>query len=193
MLLKGLHGLEQENLKLELSRTRTVGAESKIYIIGMPGSGKSTIGKLLADKLKLLFYDLDFEIEQSKKKSIAEIFDEVGEEEFRVIENAIFQERNAGQSAFVMSTGGGTPCFFESINKMNKWGTTVYLKAPLEILKSRTEKNTNRPLLKDDYSSSLKKLYSSRKSCYEQASYTINIANKAKEGIVLEIMRLLDL
>ena len=165
---------------------------NKIFVIGMPGSGKSTIGKLLADKLSLLFYDLDLEIEQSLSKSIAEIFEESGEDEFRIIENKIFRERNADHLPFLMSTGGGTPCFFDSINTMNKLGDTIYLKAPLEILISRTEKDTNRPLLKDDYSSSLKMLYSSRKSCYEQAKFTINIASKAEGQIVKEIIRLLE-
>lgn len=110
------------------------------------GCGKSTIGKKLANKLGLSFVDMDREIEQAQKKSIAHIFKEFGEEHFRKLESDWLQ--SCQRTNVVISTGGGTPCFNNNMQTMNSKGTTVFLHVSSGILAQRLFKpGQNRPLL----------------------------------------------
>src|SRR5438874_1229377 len=102
----------------------------KIFLIGMPGSGKTTTGKLLAEKLKLTFVDLDMEIEKSEGRSINQIFEKRKENYFREVESMILKKFCSSSESFVMSTGGGAPCFFNNIKQMNDSGKTIFLDVP---------------------------------------------------------------
>ncbi len=117
----------------------------------MPGSGKSTLGKQLAGQLGIAFYDLDDYIEQEANKNINDIFREDGETGFRAIEHTCLQHLSEQQQTKVIATGGGTPCFHENIDYMNRSGITVFLDVPLEIIAERLiqQGTTERPLLKD--------------------------------------------
>lgn len=124
---------------------------SRIYLIGYMGTGKTTLGKELSVQLDTRFIDLDHHIQEVYGKTIAELFDEYGESGFREIEHKTLQEVSALESA-VISTGGGTPCFFDNMELMNKNGITMYLKASPQALASRLsipEHKMKRPLIKD--------------------------------------------
>lgn len=115
------------------------------------GSGKSTLGKKLASKLKLDFIDLDEYFEQKFRTSITLFFERFGEASFRSLEHEVLKEVIEKHSNIVISTGGGTPCFFNNIELMNQHGTTVYLKLPPAVLASRLSNSPfryRRPKLK---------------------------------------------
>jgi shikimate kinase len=113
------------------------------------GAGKTTAGRELAKELGLEFIDLDHFIQARYQKSVGQIFADVGESEFRNIEKNILKEVGAFEN-IVISTGGGTPCFFDNMDYMNQIGTTVYLKSSPEALSSRLNLcKEKRPLIKD--------------------------------------------
>lgn len=160
----------------------------KIYLIGLPGSGKTTLGKQLARALHLPFIDLDKEIETHEGKSVSVIFSDQGEAHFRLVESQLLHRWAESQDAFVMATGGGAPCYHDGITVINNAGLSVFLDPPLETIVSRIEHATNRPLLAT-YDITMKKdrllkLYAERVTCYEQAKL------RFKE---LEISKLIEL
>ena len=106
---------------------------TRIFLIGYMGAGKTTLGRALAKELKIEFLDLDNYIEERLCKSISQIFAEKGEEGFRDIERRMLHEAGEFENV-VISTGGGTPCFFDNIEYMNGQGTTVFLDVPVERL-----------------------------------------------------------
>lgn len=113
------------------------------------GAGKTTAGRELAKILELEFVDLDHFIQARFQKTVSELFQEVGETEFRNIEHNMLKEVGEFENV-VISTGGGTPCFFDNAEYMNSVGTTVYLKATPEALSSRLNTcKEKRPLIKD--------------------------------------------
>lgn len=105
----------------------------RIFLIGYMGAGKTTLGRALAKELKIEFIDLDNYIEERLCKSISQIFAEKGEEGFRDIERRMLHEAGEFENV-VISTGGGTPCFFDNIEYMNRQGATVFLDVPVERL-----------------------------------------------------------
>lgn len=118
-----------------------------IIIIGYMGAGKTTVGKALAKELGVMFYDLDWYIESRMRKTVKQIFDEIGEEEFRKIERNMLHEVAEFENV-VVSCGGGTPCFFDNMDYMNQLGETIYLKASPETLHTHLKMGKGvRPLL----------------------------------------------
>lgn len=113
------------------------------------GAGKTTAGRELAKALNLEFVDLDHFIQTRYQKTVSQLFDEVGEAEFRNIEAKVLKEVGEFENV-VISTGGGTPCFFDNMDYMNQTGRTVYLKASPEALAKRLNTcKEKRPLIKD--------------------------------------------
>jgi shikimate kinase len=121
----------------------------KIFLIGMMGSGKSYWAEKLKKKFKIPAYDLDGLVEMMEEKTISEMFAEDGEEFFRKAEAKMlrmFKEKKQ----FILSCGGGTPCFADNMNWMNKNGITIWLDEPVEVLAERlSAEKGNRPLIKD--------------------------------------------
>jgi shikimate kinase len=119
----------------------------KIFLVGMMGSGKSFWTKYLSKKLKIGGYDLDYLIETNEEKTIAEIFEEDGEEYFRKQESKIlkwFKEKKS----FVLGTGGGTPCYHDNMEWMNKNGVTIFIDPPIKQLVERLiPEKSHRPLI----------------------------------------------
>lgn len=107
----------------------------RIILVGYMGSGKTIIGRVLAQRINLPFYDLDWYIEQRMRQSVQEIFQERGEEGFRRIEHNMLHEVAEFEN-IVLSCGGGTPCFFNNMDYLNTQGETIYLKASPEVLHS---------------------------------------------------------
>ena len=167
----------------------------KIFLIGLPGSGKTTIGKQLAEKLKLPFLDLDKEIEKSQGQTIREIFEGKKETHFREIESGLLNKFCHSPESFVLSTGGGAPCFHDNMVVMNQSGKTIFLDVPAKEIADRLMKTdlSKRPLFAKMNDEVLKDkiefLRSQRIVFYRQAtmvfqSTTINakeIASKIKD------------
>ena len=122
---------------------------TRIFLTGYMGSGKTTLGRALAADMRLEFIDLDHYIEKRYCKSIAQLFAERGEVGFREIERRMLHEVGEFEDV-IISTGGGTPCFFDNIEFMNAQGTTIYLDVPVERLFIRLcIARSKRPLIKD--------------------------------------------
>ena len=150
----------------------------RVFLIGFMGSGKSTLGFPLARRLGLRFVDLDRHIEQSEGQTIPDIFAAEGEQSFREMENRHLREYIEANDDFVMSTGGGTPCFNDNIDLMNSTGRTVYLKLEPEMLAARLKNSkTVRPLVAGKTSEELleyiKTTLADREKYYDRASVVI--------------------
>jgi shikimate kinase len=128
----------------------------RIFLIGYMGSGKTTIGKVLAHALGLSFIDLDWYIEERFHKTISELFAGRGEDGFRQLERKMFDEVVEMEDV-VIATGGGTPCFFDNMDVMNSKGQTVFLQASSEVLFERLRvAKQQRPILQNKSSDELK-------------------------------------
>ncbi len=121
----------------------------RIFLIGYMGSGKSSVGKVLAEKMKLSFVDLDDHIEEQEKRTIPEIFEKDGEKKFRELEKKYLHEV-VKRNHTIVSLGGGTPCFFDNMDVVNRSGISVYIKLDNEALGRRLAKaKKKRPLIQD--------------------------------------------
>ena len=128
-----------------------------IFLIGFMGSGKSTTGKKLAPKLAYDFIDMDAHIEQQEGRLISDIFAKDGEAYFRALEQKALQSISLKEKV-VVSTGGGTPCFFNNMEVINNAGYSVYLKVEVEKIIGRLKNGTEkRPLVADLSSEELEK------------------------------------
>lgn len=153
-------------------------AAEKIFLVGMMGSGKSYWTKKIAKWIKSAGYDLDDLIEMNEEKTIAEIFSEDGEDQFRKIEAKIlrwFKEKKK----YVLATGGGTPCFQENMAWMKKEGIVIWLDESVEILVKRlNEEKAHRPLIANLNEASLTKFIQDklieRHAYYSQANYRLS-------------------
>ena len=152
----------------------------KICIIGMPGSGKSTIGRVLSEYLKFDFYDTDEQIEIESQLKIKDIFNKEGEEHFRKLERSIFKKL-ISKKKIIVSTGGGIILKNKDLLKQTY---NIYLKCDLETLIKRTSRNKNRPLLKNNVEKNIKILFNNRKEIYNTTSdLTINATNNTQKTI----------
>ena len=159
-----------------------------VYLIGMMGAGKSTVGQALAEKLQYRFMDTDTIIEQVSKQTIADIFAQMGEETFRQLESDVLMQVSA-YTRTVVATGGGI------ILRPKNWsflkhGMIIYLDVPVDVLVKRLADDESRPLLQEqDLTSKLTQLCQERESLYKQADIVISIAeNDSVEDIVSEII-----
>jgi shikimate kinase len=119
----------------------------RVFIVGYMGSGKTTVGRRLARSLSLQFIDLDAFIEGKYRKTVSQLFEERGEEGFRELERQTLREVAEFENV-VISTGGGTPCFFDNMALMNRAGITVYLQTePEELAHRLISSRTVRPLI----------------------------------------------
>ena len=155
----------------------------RIYLIGLPGVGKSTTGKALAEKLNYSFIDVDKEIERAEKVSISYLFNHDGEEYFRNLETRAI--RDIKEDDIVISLGGGIVEREENLKHLK--GLVIYLKANLDYIKSRTS-TKNRPLLK---TYSLEELYSKRHEKYILFSNMTVEVEKSSEEIADQIANLI--
>ncbi len=159
----------------------------KLYLIGLPGVGKSTVGKLLAEKLGYTFIDLDIYIEQQAMLFVDEIFHLYGEEYFRALETNCLKEVSKEKNV-IISCGGG---IVKSIkNKKIMDGPCILLTADLKEIQKRLDASTiERPILA---SKKLEDLYFERKELYDTFQ-TITIENKTPEQAIQDILERLEL
>lgn len=150
----------------------------RIFLIGFMGSGKTYWGKILSRRLEMPFYDLDTVIEAVENKSVRQIFNDEGEEHFRKKEQEALEAIIDDHEDVVVSTGGGTPCFFNNIDLMKKNGKVIWLNTSVEVLVQRLMKEKqSRPLIKNISDSELKsfivKKMQDRRLYYEQADIAL--------------------
>ncbi len=150
----------------------------KIFLIGFMGSGKTHWGRQLSAKLNLPFYDLDTVMIEKENRSVADIFSEKGEEYFRYLEKETLEDISAEQESFILSCGGGTPCFFNNIEFMKKNGKVIWLNTSIDMLTQRLKKERlSRPLISDVEEDDLRRYIirklTERRMYYQQADVTV--------------------
>jgi shikimate kinase len=165
---------------------------NRIYLVGMMGVGKSTLGKQLANALGYSFVDLDKQISFLEGRSIQQIFDQEGESYFREAEHHILHQ-TATLHQTVIATGGGTPCFFNNMEWMNKHGKSVYLEANTAFILSRVSHNTDkRPLLKGKQTGELETyithVLAQREPFYSKAHHRVRLPVKSFPNAVKSML-----
>ena len=166
---------------------------NKIILLGYMGCGKTTIGQKLAVALNRQFIDLDQYIEQNEKLSIKKLFESNKEIQFRKLEHHYLKELISNPDSFVLSLGGGTPCYANNhLMLQADHITSVYLKASIATLTKRLEdQKDSRPLLAnqpdDELAEFIAKHIFERSYFYTHATHTLNIDGKSIETIVQEI------
>jgi shikimate kinase/3-dehydroquinate synthase len=165
---------------------------NNIIIVGFMGSGKSRVGADLAEKLGFTFIDLDQEVEKIAGKIISEIFLESGEAGFRAYESRALNNLKTCQNC-VMSTGGGTPMFFENAEILRSLGQIFFLDLAFEVIASRLKKSQKRPLAQHDSAEDyerLEKLYAFRRPIYQNLGISIDVNHQDKSRSVSEIFNI---
>lgn len=160
-----------------------------IVLVGPMGSGKSTVGRLLASRLGFSFVDTDSVIEERTGADIPWIFDVEGEAGFRLRETAVLRDLLADRGSMVIATGGGIVTSEENIGLLKQLGTVFFLKASIDQLASRTGKDKKRPLLQvDDPKAKIEELLTHRMPLYNAVS-DIEIVTDARgaKGVVQQI------
>ena len=151
----------------------------RIILIGYMGSGKTTVGKALSKETGMMFYDLDWYIENRMRKSVSQLFAERGEEGFRLLEHNMLHEVAEFEDV-IISCGGGTPCFFDNMDYLNQQGDVVYLKASPEVLyRHLLMAKVERPLLKgkspDELIDYITHHLQEREPFYSRARYSLDV------------------
>ena len=165
----------------------------KIILLGYMSSGKSTVGKKLSQRLYIPFIDLDSYIEKKEKSSVKDIFKEKGEIFFRLLEHKYLKELIASNKKFVLSLGGGTPCYSNNMEYLTKNSDiiSIYLHASILTIVNRLKYNKNRPLItgikENKLSDFVSKHLFERSFFYNKATYKVSVDNKTVEKIVTEI------
>jgi shikimate kinase len=170
----------------------------KIVLLGYMASGKSSVGKLLSKKLSMKFLDLDDYIINKEGMSIAEIFEKKGEVYFRVIENKYLKEVLNTKDQFILALGGGTPCYANNMEEINKGNTvSIYLQGKTKTMIDRLiKKKSKRPLIAsladDKIPEFVAKHLFERRLYYELAKITVEIDAKSKKEVAKELKKLLN-
>ncbi|MFM7759232.1 MAG: shikimate kinase [Crocinitomicaceae bacterium] len=159
-----------------------------IFLIGMMGSGKTTIGQLLAKKIMLPFIDTDAMIEHSEGLSIQEIFSTKGEEYFRSLEVKCLENILNSKSGQIIACGGGLPIISGVMEQMKRAGIVVFLASDPELAYNRIQAQSHRPLL--GQIESFSQLYNSRFPTYKNANITC-AANGTPDEVVLLVLNAL--
>ena len=164
-----------------------------IYLIGMMGSGKSTIGKLLSENKNIPLFDMDIELEKLMEMSINKIFNEYGKNRFRLIESTFFNEITK-KNYFIYATGGGIILNKKNQKILKNKGITIFLDCSKDILIKRLKKNLNmRPLLQNNFENNINIIYNDRYDIYKScAHFIIDTSSLSPNIIINKIKKYLD-
>ncbi|MCT4698529.1 shikimate kinase [Tenacibaculum haliotis] len=171
----------------------------KIVLVGYMACGKSTIGRLLAEKKKFSFIDLDNYIEEKEKMSVSEIFEKKGEIYFRKQEHLYLKEILTLKNDVILALGGGTPCYAGNMDLLieSKDSTTIYLKTSIATIAKRlTSEKNQRPLVarlkNEELTEFIAKHLFERSFFYNQSNYKVTVDDKKTDMIVTELNTLLS-
>ena len=178
---------------LENQTQARVDVPGSIFLVGMMGAGKTSVGRVLAKRLQKTFYDSDHVIEDRTGVKIPVIFEIEGEAGFRVRESAVVDELTALRD-IVLATGGGAVLSEKNRDRLRTRGTVVYLRASVRDLLSRTRHDKNRPLLLQaaDPRARLTELYDKRDPLYREVAHlTVDTGNQSLTSLVNRLCQLL--
>jgi shikimate kinase len=183
--------MNEKNLSVPVTlgeQARAKLAGRNVVFVGLMGAGKSAIGRMVAQQLKVSFIDTDVEIERVSRMTIAELFATYGEEEFRALETRVVKRLLRGGPK-VISTGGGAFINDNTRRHITRGSVSLWLKADIEVLWERVNKRDHRPLLKNENpKSTLAALMEKRYPIYAEAHLTIESRDVRKEIIVTEVL-----
>ncbi len=161
-----------------------------LYLVGFMGTGKSTVGRMLARQLGLKFLDSDHEIERAQGRAVSKIFAEDGEPRFRELERE-FTERGHPASGCVVACGGGLVVPPGMLELLRRRGVVICLHAPIETILRRTMHTTHRPLLQvDDREARLRELYARREEVYRRTGTMVLTDKRPMREIVAHVLRI---
>lgn len=165
--------------------------EKNIYLVGFMGTGKSTVGRALADKTGKIFKDLDDIIEERENKKIVDIFEEKGEEYFRRLESEVIEEVSKSKN-YVVATGGGAIVNPTNFQKLKESGVLISLAASPEAIYERVKDSKDRPLLNvENPIEEIKRMMFERAYYYIKSDHIIETTDRSIEQIVEEILELI--
>ena len=171
----------------------------KIVLLGYMASGKSTIGSVLAEKMQLPFIDLDAFIEEKEEMSVSDVFKSKGEIYFRKQEHLYLKELLNAEGSFVLSLGGGTPCYAGNMDVLQSFESVVsiYLKTSIDTIVNRLlNEKSQRPLVanlkEEELTEFIAKHLFERSYYYNQATYKLIVDNKTVEETVKDLLLILD-
>ena len=173
----------------KISNKRDHAPKKIIVLVGIMGAGKSTVGKILADRLGMRFFDADQEIERAAGCTITDFFEKYGEVEFRKGEERVISRILAGEPC-VLATGGGA--FMSEATRLliKKMATSVWLRVSFEVLAKRLEKRSDRPLLQTaDPERTLKALIKKRYPIYNDADFIVDAEN---DGVDITVSKVIE-
>jgi shikimate kinase len=166
----------------------------KIVLVGYMAAGKTQVARKMSEKLNIKAFDLDDLIEKKLEMSVSDVFKTKGALYFRKIEHQIFKELMMSDASFILSTGGGTPCYANNDLFLNKeFGISFYLKASVQTLENRLQNQTqNRPLLEHNAGIELNEFIAKhlfdRSFFYYKAQHIIQTDDKSIEDVADEIL-----
>lgn len=167
----------------------------KLFLIGMPGSGKTYLGRQIALTLKIKFIDLDSIIENDEKVSIKQLIQEKGEAYFRQKENLELKKVGI-ENNVIVSCGGGVPMYFDNLEFMKKEGIVIWLNTKLSLISSRIKQNrTRRPMFIDLTDSEIDQkifnLFNQREKFYKKADIVYSFNGDKKNMLSAVIQRII--
>ena len=166
--------------------------EKNIVLIGFMGTGKSSVGKILAKRLNRTWVDIDLRIEESHNRKIADIFEKEGEAHFRTLEKEMVRQTAAGKN-LVITTGGGAVLDAENMKHLKANGVVVALLATAETIYQRVKDSRHRPLLKsDDRLGEIRRMLESRGPLYAKADITFHTDGKTSPQVAAAISEALE-
>jgi shikimate kinase len=190
MMRFGYGGKKEEQIAQVAAKVRAALGARSVVLVGMPGCGKSAIGRRLANRLELPFVDADDEIELAAGKAITDIFKEHGEPYFRDGERKVIA-RILNSGSRVLATGGGAFMSGETRDNIRDRAVSVWLKAELPLLLRRVLKRNNRPLLERDPEGVMRALVETRYPVYATADITVESRDLPHDVMVYEIIEAL--
>jgi len=163
---------------------------SRIFLVGMMGCGKTTIGRGIAESFGRPFIDLDEAIEKRTNRTINDIFEKLGEFSFRTCEAQVLRDLPRSNPNAIVATGGGTPLHFSNMDFLNNNGLTIFLDIDVHVLVKRlAEQREERPLLRrDDWEIFLTGLAAQRRKAYEQAQVSVLVNSNHPAETISQIM-----
>jgi shikimate kinase len=167
-------------------------SDKNIVLIGFMGTGKSTVGKILAKKMNRALVDIDYRIEEKEKRKISEIFEKEGEDHFRCLEKEMIRDA-ASHTGQVITTGGGAVVDPENLAALKSNGLLVALTAFPETIYQRVKDTRHRPLLKSgDLMSEIRRLLAVRMPSYEKADLHFSSDGKTPAQVADQILEALE-